>query len=644
MAKKSSTLPLNLPEPASGTPLYRWLYEELRSAILGGNLRPGARLPATRDLAAQYDLSRPTIVSAFEQLREEGYVEGKVGSGTYVSQTLPEELLQAPRTKSTMRARRRRIRLSDYAGRLQALSREAERAIPRGLTPARVLKKTKDLIGTAERAADKPAFVTSGAKARNDKTAVIAALKRCATQNQIGTQDQTVAQNQIGTQNRGTQDQRSRQNQAAAGSPTSAPEGDIDNAGLTARLEVVPFPGTGTDVSFTAASESVRTHTFEQRNFRTAPAQGVRTVLRPARAFRASQPALDAFPTSLWAQVAARRLRRVSAGLLAGGEALGYRPLREAVADYLNTSRGVKCAADQVLIISGVQEALDRTAHLLLNPGDPVWMEEPGYPGAAMAFRAVGARICPVPVDAEGLNLPAGQQRWPRPRLAYVTPAHQFPLGVTMSLPRRLALLEWARRSGTVIFEDDYDSEYRYSGRPIPALQGLDRAGVVIFAGSFSDVLFPALRLGYLVAPADMVDIFAAAESVSTHHPPLIDQAILCDFISQGHFARHVRRMRELYAERLSVLIESAQQRLAGLLEIPDVEAGLRTVGWLQGGVSAEQAAQAAAQHDVEVVPLSRYAYGRSKRNGLVLGFAAVDKRELKRGVEGLARALEEGR
>ncbi len=489
MAKRPSTLPLNLQEPRAGTPLYRWFYEELRAAILAGRLRPGGRLPATRELAAEYGLSRPTLVAAFEQLRSEGYVEGRTGSGTYVSQTLPEDLLQAPRTKLTARPGRRSVPLSAYARRLRPL-------------------------------------------------------------------------------------------------PPAEP--------------------------------------------------------RTARAFRASQPALDMFPMDLWAQVAARRLRRASASLLAGGEALGYRPLREAVADYLNTSRGVQCTADQVLIISGVQEALDRTAHLLLNPGDPVWMEVPGYPGAASTFRAVGARICPVPVDSEGLDLERGQRRWPNPRLVYLTPAHQFPLGVTMSLPRRLSVLEWARRAGSFVFEDDYDSEYRYRGRPIPALEGLDRAGVVIFAGSFTDALFPALRLGYLVVPDDMVEIFAAAGSVSTHHPPLLDQAILCDFIREGHFARHVRRMRELYAERLSVLVEAASQRLRGMLEVPKVEAGLRTVGWLEQGISAERAARAAAGHGVEVVPLTRYAYGRCQRHGLVLGFAAVDGRELTRGVEQLAQALEE--
>ena len=291
---------------------------------------------------------------------------------------------------------------------------------------------------------------------------------------------------------------------------------------------------------------------------------------RITRAFRANQAALDVFPTTLWAQVAARRLRRASAQLLAGGEALGYRPLRQAVAAYLNASRGVKCSAEQVLIISGVQEALERAAHLLLDPGDPVWAEDPGYPGAAIVFRAVGAKVRPVPVDAEGLDLEWGQRRWAHAKLVYVTPAHQFPLGVTMSLRRRLALLEWARRSRTLIFEDDYDSEYRYQGRPIPALQGLDRAGVVIFAGTFNEVLFPALRLGYLVVPPAHGGSFCRRQSVSMRHAPLLDQAVLCDFITEGHFARHIRRMRELYAERLAVFLESSRSRLEGLLEIPE--------------------------------------------------------------------------
>ena len=487
MAKKSSTLPLNLQLPKAGTPLYRWLYDELRAAILAGHLHPGRRLPATRDLAQQFGISRPTVVTAFEQLQSEGYVEGKIGSGTFVSRTLPDQLLQAPGGAIPAKARRRRIRLSNYARRLKPLRR----------------------------------------------------------------------------------------------------------------------------------SDSGR-----------------------VRAFRANLPALDEFPMELWAKLASRRLKRVPTSLLAGGEVRGYRPLREAVAEYLNTSRGVKCSADQVLIITGVQEALNRAANLLLDSGDPVWMEEPGYVGAAAVFQSVGARVCSIPVDAEGLDLQSGIKRWPRPRMIYVTPGHQFPLGVTMSLSRRLSLLEWARRSRTIIFEDDYDSEYRYSGRPIPALQGLDKSNVVIFAGSFSLVMFPSLRLGYVVVPPDMVDIFAAAASVSTHHPPLLDQVIMCDFIREGHFARHVRRMRQLYGERLAVLIEAAKQHLAGILELRNVEAGLRTVGWLKHGISAERIAREAAKHDVEVIPLSRYAYGRSRQNGLVLGFAAVGERELKRGIEELARTI----
>ena len=487
MPRETTAFALSLPGPPQGGSLYRWLYGELRAAILDGRLRPGARLPATRDLASAYHLSRATIVTAFDQLRSEGYVEGRTGSGTYVSEVLPEHLLDVHGPGPAKKLPHRRIKFSSYARRLQPF---------RGMPP------------------------------------------------------------------------------------------------------------------------------------------------RPIRAFRAHQPALDQFPTDLWAQVAARRLRRVSAGLLAGGEALGYRPLRDAVAAYLNTSRGVKCTAEQVLILSGAQEALDRTARILLNPGEPVWMEEPGYPGAGVVFRAVGAHIRRVPVNAEGLDLESGRKKWSAPRLVYVTPGHQFPLGVTMSLRRRLSLLDWARRAGTLIFEDDYDSEYRYSGRPIPAMQGLDRSGVVIFAGSFSAVLFPALRLGYLVVPEEMVDLFAAAESVSTHHPPLLEQAVLCDFITEGHFARHIRRMRELYAERLAVLLECAKEKLAGAIEISSVEAGLQTVGWLSGGMRAEHVVQVAAQRSVEVVPLSRYVSGRSRLNGLILGFAAVDPRELRRGVEELARIL----
>ncbi|HEX2061384.1 MAG TPA: PLP-dependent aminotransferase family protein, partial [Thermoanaerobaculia bacterium] len=358
---------------------------------------------------------------------------------------------------------------------------------------------------------------------------------------------------------------------------------------------------------------------------------------RRPRAFRTDLPALDLFPTTLWTQLATKRLRRLSMSLLLGSEPMGYRPLRDAIAEYLTVSRGVKCEAEQIAIVSGVLDALDLAARLLLDPGDRVCVEDPGYQGAAHVFESVGARVCGVAIDEQGMKVPRTRDA----RLAYVTPAHQFPLGTTMSLARRLELLEWARSTGALIFEDDYDSEYRYSARPVPSLQGLDSSGQVLFFGTFNKVLFPALRLGYLVIPPDLVPHFAAAISLTRRHAPLLDQAVLCDFITEGHFARHLRRMRQIYAERLSVLMESARTKLDGLLTICDVEAGLQTTGWLRAGIDGEGAAAAAAARGVEVTPTSRHSRGTMQREGLQLGFAAVDAAEIRRGVRELAAALE---
>jgi GntR family transcriptional regulator/MocR family aminotransferase len=486
MAKRAAAFGLMLGPHDANVPTYRWLCTTLRTEILEGRLRPGARLPATRDLAVQYGLSRGTIVNAFDQLKSEGYIQGTIGSGTYVNAVLPDELL--------------------HAG--PPLFRP--RAPPR---PPRTFSAYGD--------------------------------------------------------------------------------------------RVTEFPG-----------------------FR----------LRPSRAFRSNVPALDQFPIALWAQLSARLLRRASPKLLLGSELAGHPPLRAAVADYLTSSRGVKCTASQVIIVSGVQAALDLAVRLFVNRGDRVCMEDPGYPGAASLFDAAGATIATAAVDEEGMALRPATLR--RARLVYVTPAHQFPLGVAMSLPRRLALLEWASKTGALVFEDDYDSEYRYSGRPIPALQGLDRTGQVLFAGSFSKVLFPSLRLGYLVVPDDLIDRFTRAISLTNRHAPLLDQAVLCDFITQGHFGRHLRRMRQLYAERLSVLIECARHQLTGLIAISPVEAGLQTIGWLADGIDGGAAAAAAAARNVDVIPLRRYHRGAMARDGLQLGFAAVGTRELRRGVNDLASAL----
>lgn len=320
-------------------------------------------------------------------------------------------------------------------------------------------------------------------------------------------------------------------------------------------------------------------------------------------------------------------------------DAMGHEPLRRAVADYLTTSRGVKCAAEQVAIVAGAQEALDLTARLFVDPGDRVCMEDPGYPGAASVFEAVGATVVPVDLDNEGMKL--DQKKLEGARLVYITPGHQFPLGITMSLSRRLQFLEWARRADAMIVEDDYDSEFRYSGRPVPALQGLDPYGVVLFAGSFSKVLFPSLRLGYLVVPPDLTDRFAATISITTRHAPLLDQAILCDFIADGHFGRHLRRMRQIYSGRLSALLEGAKENWNGLIEMSGVEAGLQTAAWLCGGIDAESTAIAAARRNVDVTPVNRYSRGKKFPAGLQLGFAAFDTKEIRRGVRELAIAVE---
>jgi GntR family transcriptional regulator/MocR family aminotransferase len=363
--------------------------------------------------------------------------------------------------------------------------------------------------------------------------------------------------------------------------------------------------------------------------------------VRPTRAFRANLPALDLFPVDLWAQLTSRRLRRASLSDLLGCDPLGHMPLRAAIAEYLAASRGVHCTAERVVVVSGVQEALDLAARMLLDPGDRVAMEDPGYDGAVAVFRALGARISCIPVDPEGVCIPSSLRRGAR--LLYVTPAHQFPLGTTMSLARRLKLLDWARTSGALIFEDDYDSEFRYSGKPVPALQGLDGSGTVLFAGSFSKVLFPSLRLGYLVVPEDLVERFEAAKSVASR-APLLEQAVLADFMTAGHFGRHLRRMRQVYAERLGVLVEESTRRLGGLLEISGVEAGLQTAGWLGDGMTGKHAARAAGARGVEVTALSRYSRGSECREGLQLGFAAIDTREIRRGVRELAVALEDVR
>jgi GntR family transcriptional regulator/MocR family aminotransferase len=355
------------------------------------------------------------------------------------------------------------------------------------------------------------------------------------------------------------------------------------------------------------------------------------------RPFRIGVPALDSAPYQVWARAVTRAVRYASTSQLDYQHAAGYRPLREEIAAYLAVARGVNCTADQIIIVAGIQAGLSLTATLLLDAKDAVWMEDPGYHLAREVFQAAEATLIPVPIDREGLNVAEGWERYPEARLAYVTPSHQFPLGVTMSYARRRELLYWAQQADAWIIEDDYDSEYQYTGRPRPALQGLDEAGRVIYLGTFSKVFFPALRLGYIVAPPTLVDAFTTAQRLMSFHPPGLEQVAMASFMAEGEFTRHIRRMRGLYTERRDCLLTYAAQYLADILRFERRQSGLHLVGWLPEDADERELATLADQHGVTVYPLSEFWIGPTERRGLLFGFAAFSEDEIKEGVQKLA-------
>jgi GntR family transcriptional regulator/MocR family aminotransferase len=480
-------------DPDASVPLYRQVYEGFRAAILRHQLSSGARLPSTRTLARELGISRYTVVEAFQQLLTEGYIEGQAGSGTYVTRTIPEELLHPLRPHS-----------------------------------------------------------------------------------------------------------------AASPPPEHGP--------LSQRSVVQGKLGW---------------HLIYAR----------RAQHRSGLAFQVGLPALDAFPETFWGQLVARHARLSTSLFRAYQDPAGYRPLREAIAAYLGMARGVTCTAEQVIVVSGAQQGIGLSAQVLLNPGDAAWVEEPGYFGTKGALLGAGAHLVPVPVDAEGLDVATGKTRCPTARLACVTPSHQFPLGMTMSLPRRLALLAWAHEAGAWILEDDYDSEYRYVGKPLTALQGLDRSGRVIYVGTFSKVLFPALRVGYVVVPPDLVEAFLAARLFLDMHSPWLEQAVLAEFMAAGHFARHVRRMRTLYAERQEALVEAARP-LAGTLDVEPAETGMHLLGWLPEGSDDQEVARLLERQQVFARPLSNFFLEAPTRHALLLGYAAVPIPAIQEGVRRLTTAL----
>lgn len=500
-------------------PLYEQVYYGIREAILDGTFPSGARLPSTRSLASDLDVSRTTIVLAFDQLRREGYVVGNRGGGTRVRSTLPDELLEVGEPGA------------------DDLSDEGEPS-----------------------------------------------------------------------------------SRASAGAETT---GEVAGSRLSDRGAALAESG----------GPFIRRGTVD------------------AVPFQLGVSALDLFPAAEWGRIAGRRWRGDDA-VSGHADPAGQPDLRRAIASYLVRARGARCSPDQVIVVNGGQQAVDLAARVLLDPGDAAWIEDPGYFGARLAFVGADVRPIPVPVDDEGIDVEAGQQLEPSARLAYVTPSHQFPLGSVMSASRRLRLLDWARRTDAWIVEDDYDSEFRYEGRPLHCLQGLEAERLqgrepsrVIYVGTFSKTLAPDLRLGYLVVPTELVDAFRAARTAADRCTPPVTQDVLTRFLEDGKYLRHLRRVRAVCAERQSALVTAAGSELDGLLTLEEDPAGLHLVGWLAPGISDTGAAEAAARESVTVSPLSRHRLASSprssERDALLLGYAAFDESEIRSGVRRLRRALE---
>ena len=467
----------------SDQPIHRQVREGLRRAILDGRLRPGQRIPSTRTLAVDLGVSRLPVLSAYEQLLHEGYLTGRTGSGTYVSDAVPDELLRPARGNT------------------------------RGTTGKRT-------------GFDRPA-----------KT--------------------------------------------------------IWN------LPLVPF--------------------------------------------QVGVPALDLFPHALWKKLVGRQLRAETPAQLSYSDPVGLEVLRSAIAEHIRTARAVRCEASQILIVSGSQSALRLAAAALIEPGDRVAIEEPGYFGAQHALKSGGADLVTVPVDKEGLDVVALRRRGPRIRAVYVTPSHQYPLGVTMSAARRFALLEWAAQQKAWILEDDYDSEFRHVSRPIATLQGMDARDRVIYIGTFTKALCPGVRLGYIVIPPELWDRFYQARLSFDFFTSTLYQRALAEFIEDGHFARHLRRMRGAYLERRDALLLGIARYCRGL-EVYNADAGLHVTVMLRDGIDDREVVANLRRRGLVALPLSNSYLGTSRRHGLLLGFGCTTPQRLLDSTRVLGDLLKEER
>lgn len=472
--------------PQAGEPVIRQIYDQVRGAIMQSALKPGDRLPSSRDFAQRLGVARASVVAAYDLLLAEGYAVGRPGSGTYVS---------------------------------------------------------TDLSGVAEL---KPAV------------------------------------------------------DAAPRSPSVVPDRVRD-------LDEVVLPPPQAD----------------------------------QRLFTSGRTLLDARAMDAWSRSTRRALRTLDPVHFGYSDPRGDKALRAAICDYLRAARGVICEPDQVIVTAGAQHAVDIAARVLLKEGDRVWMEDPGYPATRHALAAMGADIFHTPVDRSGVVVAAGVEAAPQARVAFVTPSHQYPLGMTLSMGRRMELLAWARTAGAWIVEDDYASEFRYSGPPLESLQGLDGGERVIYVGTLNKALFPGLRMGYLVAPRPLVTAFVNARQLMDRQPPTLTQAIVLDFMREGHFAAHIRRRRLAYKAQRDALAGALEAQLGDLLEVDTPDQGMSLIAYLKGNGSDLEVEAAAARGGVSVRAISRLYRQAQPRQGLMLGFSGFPERMMAPGVARLARALE---
>jgi GntR family transcriptional regulator/MocR family aminotransferase len=475
---------LTIPLSRSKEPLFQQVHRAVRDAILGGALCPGERLPSTRELAEQLGISRTVAVRAYEHLLAEGFIAGRSGSGTYVSEGVTRQV--AGRTRQPAR-----LRMSRF-----------------GST-------------------------------------------------------------------------------------------------VTESMATVDTP--------------------------------LRQPVIPRYNFIYGRSDLDTFPFASWRRMLLRQARKSSMREFDYGSALGNAELRAAICAHLRHSRGVLCAPSQVIVVNGSQQALDLVIRLLVDPGDPVAIEDPHYDGFCEALRAAGARLRPVPVDGQGLDT---AQLPDDARLVFVTPSHQFPTGTVLSLDRRRALLRWAKRRNAVIVEDDYGGEFHYGSGRLESLQGMDREGRTVYIGTFSRTMFASLRIGYLVAPSSLVSAFTAAKWLSDLHSASLEQQTLAEFIACGMYEQHLRRLRRRNMVRRTVLLNAVQKYLGDRVQVTGEVAGAQIVLWPKNHVSEEAVVAAAAARRVGIYGIAHCFLRQPSQPGFLLGYARLTEREIREGIRLLGEVL----